>query len=119
MLGGKGTYEPCVLHRFIMDAKENQYIDHINHNTLDNRKDNLRVLSNKENLTNRNGKNNNNKSGYRNVCWVNKEHKWLVQLQVDGVSTVLGRFEKDDVEAAGEFAERMREKYYGKFKGLN
>ena len=45
------------------------------------------------------------------------DDKWIVQLQVDGKNTKLGTF--TDVDEAGAFAEEMREKYYGKFKGNN
>lgn len=107
------------LHMFVMDFFDNRgkkiHIDHINRDTLDNRKSNLRMLEAKENLKNRNGKNSNNTSGYRNVT--RDKNKWIVQLQVNGKNKRLGSF--DDVDAAGEFAEKMREKYYGKYKGVS
>ena len=90
-------------------------VDHINGNTFDNRKTNLRIVEDSNNLTNRKSKNSNNKSGYRNVCWSKSESKWLVQLQINGKNTVLGKF--DDVDEAGRFAEEMRQKYYGEFAG--
>lgn len=33
------------LHRFIMQPKENEIVDHINRDKLDNRRDNLRIFS--------------------------------------------------------------------------
>lgn len=104
-----------MMHRFLMDAKEEDVIDHINHNGLDNRKCNLRATKEKLNLTHRKTKNSNNKSGYRNVCWANVEKRWIVQLQINGENTRLGLF--DDVHEAGKFAEEMRIKYYGEFAG--
>jgi hypothetical protein len=50
-IGGKTVY----LHRFIMNAPKGQDVDHINHDTLDNRKDNLRIVSPQENNCNRDG----------------------------------------------------------------
>lgn len=44
------------MHRLVMDMQgkdPNLYIDHINHNTRDNRKENLRVVTNSENQRNR------------------------------------------------------------------
>jgi hypothetical protein len=40
------------LHRFIANAPEGTVVDHINRNTLDNRKSNLRVCSHSDNLKN-------------------------------------------------------------------
>lgn len=46
---GKGVIK---LHRFIMNCPNNKIIDHINHNTLDNRKINLKVCTHFENQQN-------------------------------------------------------------------
>ncbi|WP_411735386.1 hypothetical protein [Paenibacillus sp. M2] len=90
-------------------------IDHIDNNTLNNIKSNLRKTSSEENSKNRSGRNSNNKSGYRNVCW-NKSYKmWVVQLQIEGKNKILGAF--DDVHEAGRYAEKMRQVYYEDFKG--
>lgn len=111
-----------LMHQFIMgiDRTAREFnVDHQNHNTLDNRKENLRITNVPNNSKNREKRNSNNKSGYRNVCWSKGEQKWLVQLQVNGKSTCLGRFPKDQLEEAGKFAEEMRKKYYGEFAGLS
>lgn len=39
-------------HRLIMKAPEKTYIDHLNHDTLDNRKENLRIVTNSVNQRN-------------------------------------------------------------------
>lgn len=88
-------------------------VDHRNYDTLDNRKENLRIVQSQANTRNRSGRNSNNKSGYRNVCLV--KGKWIVQLQINGRNTKLGSF--DDVHKAGAFAKEMRNKYYGEFAG--
>lgn len=108
---------PVLLHVFILNYEGDNRVDHINHDTLDNRKSNLRESTIKNNGMNRKSKNKNNKSGYRNVCWDKKCDKWNVQLQVDGKNTVLARFPESQLEEAGEFAELMRTKYYGNFAG--
>lgn len=41
------------LHRFIMNCSDNMDIDHLNHNTFDNRKNNLKIVTHKENCNNR------------------------------------------------------------------
>lgn len=116
----KPKYKTMYLHRVILDASENdgKYVHHKNHTkTLDNRKENLAATNNENNSKDRKGKNENNKSGYRNVCWLKNEKKWVVQLQIKGVNTRLSFF--DDVHEAGRYAEEMRKKYYGEFAGKN
>jgi hypothetical protein len=112
---GKSIY----LHIEIMNPEHDKtiYIDHENHDTLDNRKFNLRKSLNHENLKHRNGKNVNNNSGYRNVSWIKGEEVWRVQLQVNGINTKIKDFPKDKLEEAGKYAEEMRFKYYGEFAG--
>ena len=55
-----GKYARCLiegkvilLHRIIMGNPEGLVIDHINHNTLDNRKSNLRIVTYRENALNK------------------------------------------------------------------
>ena len=50
-LRGKTIY----LHRLIVDAPPNMSVDHINHNTLDNRRSNLMIATHSENQQNRKG----------------------------------------------------------------
>lgn len=55
-----------LLHRFIMDAKPGQIVDHINGDPLDNRRCNLRFCNASENAKNR-GKTEKNTTGYKGV----------------------------------------------------
>ena len=111
---GKKKYSTLVIQRFILNIDDNSVvIDHINHNTFDNRKSNLRTIKQIDNSRYRKSKNINNKSGYRNVAVING--KFVVQLEINGKNTKLGEF--TDVDKAGEFAEEMRQKYYGKYAG--
>lgn len=109
------TKEKALLQMYIgnPDKITGVLVDHRNHDTLDNRKANLRIVEKQANTRNRNGANINNKSGYRNVCLI--RGKWQVQIQIDGKNTNMGRF--NDVDEAGLFAEEMRHKYYGEFAG--
>jgi len=104
------------LHSFLLGFSKSRDVDHKNNNTLDNRLENLRISKRKDNSKNRNKLNNNNKSGYRNVCMI--EGYWRIQLQRDDKNY---RFPEKftNVHEAGKFAEEMRQKYYGKFAGKN
>lgn len=100
------------IHQLIVDYSpdKGEFVDHINGNGLYNRKTNIRVITNKGNLTNLTRMNINNTSGYRNVCWI--RDKWVVQFMIDGKNKIIAKF--DDVDEAGAYAEKIREEYYGK-----
>lgn len=110
---GSVKHKNVRIHTVLLGCEEEEPVDHINHNTLDNRRSNIRTVADENNSRNRKGKNINNKSGYRNVSW--RYNKWIVQLQIDGKNTVLGSF--DDVDEAGRFAEEMRKIHYKEFAG--
>lgn len=101
-----------LLHRFIMNAPVGMVVDHIDHNPLNNRKNNLRVCTNSENSRNR--VLTNFESGCNGVCKNNRKDRWVATISVNGESKNLGSFENiDDAIKARKAAE---EKYYGEFK---
>jgi len=116
-IDGKPKYKTFKLHRLIMNAKPRIQVDHIDHKTLDNRKENLRMATPSENYKNRNSANSNNTSGYRNVSKI--QNKWVVQMQVDGKNKQLKRFPLNQIHEAGAYAAIMRKEIYGEFAGNN
>lgn len=73
-----GKYRGQCLHRLLMDFPKGLVVDHINHNSLDNRRCNLRIVTDIENKQNRKD----NSSG---ILGVDKhKDKWRSQLQVKG-----------------------------------
>jgi len=119
-VNGKGKYKVYFVHQYLFNKnKENELtIDHVDHNPLNNRRENIRFITNENNLKNRGKLNNNNKSGYRNVSWNKSINKWIVQLQINRKNTVLGEFDFEELDKAGAFAKEMRELYYKEFKGI-
>lgn len=111
---GNKKHKTLDLHKFIINSVGKIHVDHINHDTFDNRRENLRISGADKNTRNRGRINKNNKSGYRNVCWI--KNYWKIQLQINGKNY---RFPEkfNDVNKAGEFAKKMREEYYGEFSG--
>lgn len=67
------------------------FIDHINHNTLDNRICNLRSVSKQENSKNRFIPSN-NKSGHMGVIWHKDTNKWCAQIVISKKHIHLGLF---------------------------
>lgn len=80
------------LHRVILDAPKDMYVDHINGNTLDNRKNNLRICTNRENVSNRTKLGTNNTSGILGVRFDNRRNKWYADIQYKGKCMFLGYF---------------------------
>lgn len=56
-------------------------IDHINGIVTDNRKENLREVSNSDNMKNRKGLAAHNTTGAAGVCWVESRAKWLAHVK--------------------------------------
>ena len=90
------------LHRMVMNAKPDEYVDHIHGNALDNRKSELRIT----NLS-VNGHNRCNKPP-KNVYWSRCNQHWYVQFMVQYVSRYFGCFKR--LEDATKMAAAVREK---------
>lgn len=95
------------LHRFLMNAPNDKVVDHINGDTLDNRKSNLRVTDHFENMQNLNEKpSRNNKSGELNVAYVEPAGYYLISVMRYGKSM---RAKRKDFDEAVEVAQQMRD----------
>jgi len=101
------------LHRLILRVPAGFVVDHINGDTLDNRKSNLRICTQQQNSFNSRSKN--PISGYKGV-YKNKK-KWHSQLMIDGKHIVGGSF-ASPLEAAQSY-DKLAEKYFGEFAKKN
>lgn len=96
-VNGKST----TVHRLLTNCPKGMVADHRNRNRLDNRLSNLRVVTNAQNLQNRN-LNSNNRTGYKNVHFDNLMQTYQVVVQGKNY----GRY--DDVEEANRVAIKAR-----------
>lgn len=88
-----GARKTIHLHRLIMDFPNGLDVDHINHDTLDNRRSvNLREVTKSENQQNKVKAMSNSKSGILGVSWNKKDKRWKAQICVDGIIKFLGNF---------------------------
>lgn len=101
------------LHRIIM-GESDLFIDHINGNKLDNRKSNLRICCNADNLKNRVKLPSNNTSGILGVRYRADRDKWYAEIQFNKQKINLGSYiKKEDAIKARLEAEI---KYFGIYK---
>lgn len=101
------------MHRLIMGLTDPKiYGEHRNHNGLDNRRGNLRIANNSQNMMNARGY---GRSKYLGVCW--HIEKWQAKIKAHGKYIHLGLF-KNEITAAGAYDKAAR-KYHGKFANPN
>lgn len=103
-----GTRINLALHRVIMSAPTGLFVDHINRNTLDNRKSNLRIVTPAQNAQNY-GIRKDSSSKVRGVNWSSLHNGWLARIQVSGKRIYVGLF--FDLEEARIAVEQARAKH--------
>jgi hypothetical protein len=104
------------LHSLILESDELQ-VDHINHDKLDNRKENLRLVTRSQNLQNRSLTTSPCTSRFKGVSWNKNSNKWLVHIKFEGNVLHLGLFD-DELLAAKTYNEKAKE-LYQEFAFLN
>ena len=105
------------MHREVIDPPDHLFVDHINHNGLDNRNANLRTATAMQNSYNRVHFTKNPSSKYKGVSWRKQTKKWDVQIRYNGKTKFIGSFE-NETEAAKAYDE-VAKKHQGEFAVLN
>lgn len=116
IINGKNTSMHRFLFRDLLSLEENheKVIDHINHNTTDNRKCNLRIATLEENSrNNRNHKHDVDDEYVQGVSYREDYDLWYATININGKQKYLGGSKnKDDVVAKRKDAE---EQIYNEF----
>ena len=111
------------MHRVVMarvlgrDLLKSEFVDHINNVRTDNRRENLRIASNAQNMSNRQGPQANNKAGFKGVCWSAQCRKWLAQIAHNKQHFYLGVHIQ--IEDAAKAYDRKAIELHGEFASLN
>lgn len=103
------------MHREILGAAAGLEVDHINGNGLDNRRQNLRLVSHQENMMNRAGSF--KTSRYKGVHRDRARNKWAAKIKHNQRIAFIGRFD-DEIEAACAYDVAAR-LIFGRFAWCN
>jgi|7_EtaG_2_1085326.scaffolds.fasta_scaffold00078_21 hypothetical protein len=120
------------MHRLIMSRilgrqlRKDEHVDHINHNGLDNRRENLRIATPSQNHANKKKQTGNYSSRFKGVSFDNSRNKWMSYIggssTPNGVNRMyLGRYEPTPVgeEKAARAYDKKALEFYGEFAELN
>jgi len=105
------------MHRQIMNAPPGKQVDHRNHDTLDNRKANLRICTSAENNRNQRKQRGCSSSQFKGVSWHKRKRKWVAYICPDDKQQHLGLF-TDEIDAALAYNIAAAE-MFGEFALLN
>lgn len=83
------------MHREIIGIPKNMETDHINGDGLDNRKENLRIVTKRQNQQNQKNRIKQKSSVFPGVCWHPASQKWMTRIQIRGIRKHLGIFENE------------------------
>lgn len=122
-LGPRGRYavsqdgrRTIYMHQEIMPTEKGMYVDHINGNNLDNRKQNLRICEHRMNRAN-SSLSKNNTTGYKGVHFDSRYGTWSARIGVNNKKIHLGTF--DNPKSAAIAYNNAARKYWGDFANLN
>lgn len=118
------------MQRFILDVYDsNVFVDHINHNPLDNSRENIRLSDRRGNARNQRKvthvRGNKPSSQFKGVSWNKERNRWAVRcyatIAVDGKeiskNILIGYF-RDELEAAAAY-DTAAIQYHGEFAYTN
>ena len=111
-----GRNTSIYMHRLLMNPRPGLVVDHIDGDSLNNTRANLRVCTRSENAKNR-FKRPGTSSRYKGVTWNKMERKWKVQITNEYRAIPLGTFD-DEGDAARSY-NAAAIKLYGEFASIN
>ena len=106
-----GKQKTVLMHRLIAGAPDGMPVDHIDHQTLNNQDENLRICTPSQNAQNQ--RRDNNTSGYKGFDFYKVLGKWRARIR--GVD--LGYF--DSAEEAARAYDKKAKELFGEFAHIN
>ncbi len=102
-------------HEVIGRPPKGLMIDHRNRQGTDNRQENLRLVTHRQNCQNQKKQKTEKTSRYTGVCWHKEKERWMAQIQINKKIKYLGYFknEKDAFRAYKKAVNELGEKMLG------
>ncbi len=113
----RGRHLVWTMHREILKCPKEMVIDHINHNGLDNRRVNLRMVTAQQNSWNVKKPRGKFSSKYKGVSFDKRSKKWTAAIFYKGKRIYIGQF--DDEETAGRAYDLKAKELFKEYACLN
>ena len=116
--GPKGSKPATIyMHRELIDVADGLLVDHVNQDSMDNRRANLRGATRAQNIRNRKKFSNSSGSKYKGIYRYKNKKRWIARIMFEKKRIHLGIF-RNEIEAAKAY-DRAAIKYHGEFASLN
>lgn len=109
--------KPILFYRWLLGVPRGIEVDHIDGNTLNNSRMNLRTCTRKQNSYNREFQKEGKHSQYKGVTWHIRNKVWQASIRADGTLKHIGTY-KTEHEAAVAY-NKAATKHFGEFAWLN
>lgn len=103
-----------LMHKLLMGSIRGLEIDHLNGDGLDNRKNNLRFCTHRQNIQNQKKRWN---KKFKGTCFLWDRRKWRASITLEGKTIYLGTYLTET--EAGDAYSRAALKYFGRFARIN
>ncbi len=116
--GPKGSKLATIyMHRELIDVGDGLLIDHVNQDSMDNRRANLRGATRAQNIRNRKKFSTSSVSKYKGIYRYKDKKRWIARIMFERKRIHLGIF-RNEIDAAKAY-DRAAIKYHGEFASLN
>jgi hypothetical protein len=115
--GGIDRRRAILMHREILNCHGDELVDHKDWDTLNNRRENLRVASNSQNMRHSKARKSST-HGFKGVTWFNSPQKWGARIITNSKGRIFLGLAGSKIEAARVY-DKAAIREHGEFAVLN